>query len=353
LREEISQLRKLLPDHEINNRRHQLLIPGSVLPRQPEEKSVPLLIINAPNEGDRFIPGCDVILPAGWATAFWVSFIFNGGRAGALFDAQRMNFEYGICRDLNLELDSAAGQLSVEKQRNDLMDTYFKKPPKTRANFIKLATPFPFAINWKRLVDDWLGPGLPTPYICRDRSLLRSLSSPLSKSLSIFTEACLISVTLKIRRGCPQQFAMICLPRCEDGANVSLVTEPVHKDPAAKERKALRQQHRIDLKVLARKRKERRDNPHQSQEDGNSENVKRIFREKMRQLWLPQPADLKSDYVRPVVGFVTQGDYALNQGQGVGKGYILAHTLPMLTNHSVMVRNPGTDCYMWSDIIIN
>lgn len=53
LREEISQLRKLVPDHEINNRRHQLLVPGSVLPLQPEEKPVPLLVINAPYEGDR------------------------------------------------------------------------------------------------------------------------------------------------------------------------------------------------------------------------------------------------------------------------------------------------------------
>ena len=258
-----------------------------------------------------------------------------------------MNFEYGICRDLSLELDSESGRTAAEQRRTELMETYFKKPPKTRTNFIKMATPFPFGIDWKRLVDDWLGPCPSLPYVCRDRAILRSLCLPMKNpsTMTLFSEPCLVSVTVKVRRGCPLEFAMICLPQTED-CSESLLTEPVHKDPAAKERKALRRQHAIDLKTLARKRKEKL-------EGGDSENVKLTFRETMRSLWLPKPDNLKTCYLRPVVGFLTQGDYALNQGQGVGRGYILAHTLPMFQSNSAMVRNPGTDCYMWADITIH
>ena len=258
-----------------------------------------------------------------------------------------MNFEYRICRDLNLELDSEAGRAAAQQRRIELMETYFKKPPKTRTNFIKMATPFPFGIDWKQLVDDWLIPCPSLPYVCRDKAILRSLSFPMKNpsTLNVFSEPCLVSITVKVRRGCPQEFAMICLPRPEDSSG-SLLTEPPHKDPAAKERKVLRQQHRIDLKRLARKRKEK-------MEDGDSANVSQIFHEKMRSLWLPQPSNLKTCYLRPIVGFLTQGDYALQQGQGVGRGYILAHTLPMFKSNLVIVRNPGTNCYMWADISLN
>jgi len=276
-----------------------------------------------------------------------VSLIFNGGRAGGLYDSQRMNFEHEICRDLNLELDSEAGRAVAEQRRIELMETYFKRPPKTRTNFIKMATPFPFGIDWKQLVDDWL-PHCPSlPYICRDKAILRSLSLPMENPLtwSIFSDPCLVSVTVKIGRGCPQEFAMICLPCTEDSSDSPLI-EPVHKDPAAKDRKALRQQHKLDLKTLARKRKEKI-------EGGDSENINRIYRETMRSLWLPQPVNLKTCYLRPVVGFLTRGDYALQKGQGVGRGYILAHTLPLFKSSSVLVRNPGTNCYMWGSLMLS
>jgi len=52
VREEIRQLRETISDLEINKRRSQLLVPGSVLPVQPDERPIPLIIINSPREGD-------------------------------------------------------------------------------------------------------------------------------------------------------------------------------------------------------------------------------------------------------------------------------------------------------------
>jgi len=51
VREEIAQLRKSLPHHVINKRRGEILVPGSELPIQPEERPIPILITKASNEG--------------------------------------------------------------------------------------------------------------------------------------------------------------------------------------------------------------------------------------------------------------------------------------------------------------
>lgn len=51
IRDQITELRKSFPDHVIYQRRSQLLVPGSELPVQPEELPIPLLLINAVNEG--------------------------------------------------------------------------------------------------------------------------------------------------------------------------------------------------------------------------------------------------------------------------------------------------------------
>jgi hypothetical protein len=43
-------MRTILPDHVINNRRSELLVPGTELPVQPEEIPIPILIVNASHE---------------------------------------------------------------------------------------------------------------------------------------------------------------------------------------------------------------------------------------------------------------------------------------------------------------
>lgn len=300
-----------------------------------------------------FVPGCDVILPAGWGTAFWLALTYSGGHAGGLKDVGSMNFEHGICRDLCLEIDSDAGKAAVVKRRVDLMELYFRRPPKTRTNFIKLATPFPFGIDWHRLLADWMNQANLGFTVLRDKRLLSTLSLNKQTLLpdAILSQPFLLPVTVRVKRGSPHEFSMICLPKASDRVS-SQILEPVHKDPDAKERKILRQQHSSLLKNLAKKRKENRDKVDKNV-DYSSAIAIAIHKEKMRSLWVPSSFNLKTSYERPVIGFVTQGDFGLSEGKGLGRGYIVIHALSQITASSVLVRNPGTNLYMWADITLS
>lgn len=52
VRHQVSSLRKTIPDHSINEKRRQLLVPGTELPQEPDECTIPLLLINAPQDGN-------------------------------------------------------------------------------------------------------------------------------------------------------------------------------------------------------------------------------------------------------------------------------------------------------------
>ncbi|XP_057380141.1 ribonucleases P/MRP protein subunit POP1-like [Daphnia carinata] len=350
VRDQIAQRRTSFPDYVVNNRRSQLLVPGSELPIQPEEIPIPLLLVNASYESCDFVPGCDVIIPAGWATAFWLALTYSGGHAGGLKDVESMNFEYRICRDLCLEVDSDAGKIAAAEQKIKLMEEYFRRPPKTRINFIKLGTPFPFSIDWNRLLIDWDYQVEHSFTVLRDKKLLNTLLLKKQNLLSelFFSHSHLVAVTIRLTHGSPGDFAMICLPKTDDKFN-STINEPIHQDPGAKERKILRQQHSALLKNLAKKRKEcRRSDDNVT--DFSSAAVIAIHKEKMRSLWLPMSCNLKTSYARPVIGFVTQGDFGLSEGKGIGRGYIVISSVSQISASLVLVRNPGTSLYMWAEI---
>nr|SVE73609.1 EOG090X07PD [Daphnia atkinsoni] len=201
IREEIARLRTSFPDHVVNKRRCQLLVPGTALPIQPEETPIPLLLVNASHESADFVPGCDIILPAGWATAFWLALVYSGGHAGGLEDVESMNFEYRICRDLCLEIDSDAGKAAAAEQKVKLMEKYFRRPPKTRTNFTKLATPFPFSIDWNRLLADWDHQVEEGFNVLRDKKLLSKLLLNKQTLLSefCFSQTHLVAVTIRVK----------------------------------------------------------------------------------------------------------------------------------------------------------
>jgi hypothetical protein len=297
------------------------------------------------------VPGCDLVIPAEWATAFWLSLIYNGARAGGLVDAERMLFEFGACRDLLLEIDTEAGKAETAARKSELMEAYFRKPPKNRNNYIKLATPYPFGVDWNRLVTDWMDTDITKSfYVLRDWRVLRSISPGSAIPEAIQNEPCLVFVSLSVvGHGCPQEFAMICLPHEQDSPSGSEpVIEPAHKDPAAKERKSLRQEHQSELKRLAKKRKAEEDN---AKEEHSSLPINAAYSEKMRSLWLPDQCNLKTSFQRSVIGFVCQGDFGLSKGRGTAKGYIVANSLPLLTKN-VLIRNPAQNHYMWAELKI-
>nr|SVE77657.1 EOG090X07PD [Daphnia lumholtzi] len=211
VRDQITQVRTSFPDYVVNSRRSQLLVPGSELPFQPEEIPIPLLIVNASHESSDFVPGCDVIFPAGWATAFWLALIYSGGHAGGLKDVESMKFEYRICRDLYLEVDSDAGKAAAAEQKVKLMEDYFSRPPKTRNNFIKLATPFPFGVNWNRLLIDWDYQVEQGFTVLRDKKLLSTLTLKKQNLLSEYTlsHPQLVAVTIREGKGMGRGYIVI------------------------------------------------------------------------------------------------------------------------------------------------
>lgn len=265
-------------------------------------------------------------------------------------DAGSMNFEYGICRDLCLEIDSEAGKATAIERKMKLMEEYFRKPPKTRTNFIKLATPFPFSVDWDRLSIDWIGKSESGFTVLRDKKMLSTLCEKKQNVLPdvVLSQPYLVPVTVRVKHGSPQEFSMICLPSADDKVN-SIINEPIHQDPCAKERKVLRQQHSSLLKNLAKKRKEFRDKEDKT-EDFSSATAIAIHKEKMRSLWLPSSCNLKTSFARPVMGFITQGDFGLSEGKGIGRGFIVIHAISQIPLSRVLVRNPGTNLYMWAEI---
>ena len=267
-------------------------------------------------------------------------------------DAGSMYFEYGICRDLCLEIDSDAGKATAVERKINLMEEYFRKPPKTRTNFIKLATPFPFSVDWDRLIIDWIGQSESGFTVLRDKKLLSELCQKKTNVLPdvVLSQPFLVPVTIRVKHGSPQEFAMICLPGANDKI-YSVINEPVHQDPCAKERKILRQQHSSLLKNLAKKRKEFRDKDGKTG-DFSSATAIAVHKEKTRSLWLPASCNLKTSFARPIIGFVTHGDFGLSEGKGIGRGFIVIRAFSQIPLTLVLVRNPGTNLYMWAEITI-
>ena len=264
-----------------------------------------------------------------------------------------MNFERGTNRDLVLDIDSSAGQSAAATRKSELAAKYFRKPPKTRCNYIKMATPYPFGMDWNRLIADWVGAVDKPFYVLRDVAILRALAYGNDVPSAYQAEPCFVAVSLTImqgKKGCPEEFSMICLPLEADKPTDEAIVEPVRKDPAAKERKVLREQHKSDLKRLAKMRKEATDK--EKREQNSSVAIKTVYQEKMRSLWMVEPSNLKTGYHRPIIGFVHRGDFGLSKGQGFAQGFVPIQIVPMLSKKLVLMRNPGTDHYMWANIVI-
>ncbi|KAF6030388.1 POP1 [Bugula neritina] len=75
----------MMTQHEINQLRSQLLVPGSEMNLGPKENCVPLLLIVYPEMSD-------IIIPANWGMAFWLAFAYAGARAGGIRETLVANF---------------------------------------------------------------------------------------------------------------------------------------------------------------------------------------------------------------------------------------------------------------------
>lgn len=155
-----------IPEHELNRKRSELLVPGSRLALSEEEIShIPLLLVQLPGCREDhhgyadFISGYgsgwDIILPAGWAMPFWIALVYRGARAGGLQEAHALALEQGVPFFPNDFPDTPAGEAFNSKLNDDGEARHNRCPPAKRPNYDKLGMKCPYGPPWRDLVDEW------------------------------------------------------------------------------------------------------------------------------------------------------------------------------------------------------
>lgn len=339
--------------------------------------------------------GIDVIVPAKWAMPFWLAFLMQCARVGALQESRSIAFESlnPNIPDIN-DPDSPAYMREALITKEELTKKYFRYPPNRRVNFVKLGIHSPFFCDWKNLTKDWSGNE--DFYVLRNRELLLLLQVNIypaknrnAKLLDQNTQFnfpdlndyknCLIRVQISmVRKGSPKKFAIICIPTSEDLKKIENdkkwlgPVEKCHNDPNEKIRKALRKNHLILLKRLRRQRARRnqalKNNALKllkeciSKLNENKHIIVSSYRKiisdqsiKMSELYLPKCAEVRYSCEREVMGYITLGNFSFSHAKGIGIGYVtLPSLLGMINKKSniVLIRNPQTRQYRIAELNI-
>lgn len=73
------------------------------------------------------------------------------------------------------------------------------------------------------------------------------------------------------------------------------------------------------------------------------------YKQKMRQLWLPEPTSIRNSCSREVIGFVTNGGFSFSTGHNSAIGYIVLGCLPTIFSskckNRVLIRNTNSRQY--------
>ncbi|XP_012260301.2 ribonucleases P/MRP protein subunit POP1 [Athalia rosae] len=405
-----SILKNFKPTSEINKLRSEALVPGVGNDDQYDQEAidkVPILLIQRPgcsrkDKGIGFSSGIDVVLPSGWAVPFWISFILRCTKPGGLRELKSIIFE-------NLSLnspdfnppDSLAYSEEAAGTKYSLLEKYFRYPPNRRVNYVKLGISSPFVCEWNLLVKEWTG--LDGFHVLRDQKLLNYLNKNLESlhnvnrgrkirkinnennqlnfDRSIFPVTnCLVCVKISMQgRGCPRDFAVVCLPVREDleklneNENWAGPVEKIRPDPNESTRKKLKRGH---LALLRRLRRQRlRQHKKTSNVGLNKINqgdavakalVNQNLKKKalsvvekqaeiMKNLYLPKCKTVRHSCDREVMGYVVKGDFSFTESKGIGLAYICLTSIFDLvdTNSSVvLIRNTKTRQYRSARISI-
>ncbi|XP_063931063.1 ribonucleases P/MRP protein subunit POP1 isoform X2 [Zophobas morio] len=322
-------------DSEIAELRSKLLVPGSNLTENTV--LVPVILIQQPGNKRENIGlggGWDIILPNAWAKPFWIAFVMRGARAG--------------------EPDTDAGINEELLSSKENVDIFFRKPPNKRINYNKFKIASPFTCNWNLLLKEWghfASSGEIT--ILRNKKILNSIEVFLNsgiQELPDYPKNCLIPVKLICEaRGCPQKFAIICLPQNEKDLK-KVVTEPNSEDKFQAERKELRRAHQSLLKKFRKQRKAKSSN-------FDLQAYKEMlinYSKKIRALWLPEPRTIRYSCSREVVGFVHKGGFSFSLGKSSATGYIVSDALLAVRQfkNRILLRNTNSRQYKVANLTV-
>lgn len=334
--------------------------------------------------------GIDIIIPSGWAMAFWLGFIYRCTRVGALRESRSIVFETAITNspDIN-EPDTPAYEREALRTKEEWEGKYFRYPSNRRVNFIKLGISSPFFCEWQILMKEWSG--MSNFYVLRNRTTLIQLQTNLSSFESkksknkrkipaskialdnaLNSENCLIRVRItSLNKGNPNMFAIICSPTNEDLERLkhdkrwSGPIEKIIKDPNENMRKILRKNHLSLLKRYKGQRKRHKKALEKKISDAFEENTNQInynieiknlrqsllnksrevileHSKKMSKLYLPDCTKVRNSCNREVMGYITLGNFSLTEAKGIGLGYVtIQSVIAMIARESniVLVRN--------------
>ncbi|SPP78606.1 ribonucleases P/MRP protein subunit POP1 [Drosophila guanche] len=399
-REERDRLaRDIMSTHAYQELRQQhAVVPGQPCAFEEQMQPVPLLLIQRPGSQDtkykRLGYGCgwDVIAPAKYGMALWLTLTMWGARPGGLREFDSVARESGGEQHLP---DTLAGVKLASVAAEERRARYFRLPPNKRTNYRKLAVASPFSAPWKHLVRDWrttdgpTKPGIGSYHVLRHRELLESIADCLRQRQplpDVVPDDCLIQVQLRLKaRGHVKDNALICLPSAADykrswrqisrNEQAPVHMEPPQPDLNERTRKELRSNHKLKLKRLrARRVREKR----RLQETAtkrvhiraaNTASLVRSHLLEMCRLWLPtDPAETRDSVrrqcSREVFGYVTTAGFSFTEATVCAVGYVTSGGLQqLLTNlentkwHQqqpmCLVRDPDSHDYRWASLQVN
>lgn len=335
------------PDSEVNRRRSQRLVPGSELPWDESESEIPCLVVHQPGDRSGFGSGYDLILPAGWATSFWLSLYFNGARIGGQREAKQLALETLIDNDAEVILDSVdtkSGISETETEAESLKNVHLRYPPAKRCNFAKLGIKSPFKPLWKQLIKDWTGLESSSDLFVF-RGDLKDIENQCEALVPVSLEVC--------GKGNFGPNSVICLPNDDDDLE-NTIEEPLTDDSNESERKKIRQNHSKEKKFLRRKWKRIKESKNLNPDDLNEVKVLRdtkneIYNAEMGNLWFPDPESvdgIRDSCSRKVVGFVVNGGFSQRRGKAAGVGFIVGEAFKLIQiNNLALVRDPKSNVY--------
>ena len=141
--------------------------PGSTLNLGDEESRIPVLLLHHPGRECRSSRigapvqagvGCgwDIIIPNGWAMAFWIPLVYSGARVGGLREARNLSTRAGQLHFPDDFLDTPAGRRTEERDKEQLVTSHVRCPPAKRVNFRRICVSSAFCLPFPQLVEEWV-----------------------------------------------------------------------------------------------------------------------------------------------------------------------------------------------------
>ncbi|KAJ9061049.1 Ribonucleases P/MRP protein subunit pop1 [Entomophthora muscae] len=146
----------------INNRRSQLLIPGSALEPTPNDSRIPVLLVRCATvdhvscSSRPTTTGWNLIVPGGFGMDFWKALVFAGAREEGLRDWNEKHFEASCPSFPNDFPATPAYDETSQRKASALEVAHNRRPPAKRVPYKTYGVEHPFRPPFPSATDAWL-----------------------------------------------------------------------------------------------------------------------------------------------------------------------------------------------------